>query len=575
MQLSQDKNNECGTFNKLTLRFRDTQLEKKYLQQTEHFRLVQLRGAVFIVGMLYCLFSVIDHFALPADMQWFASRIHLAQGLALCIVIAISFRVPSAGFLYISTFLANVTTWTSHFLIVITGHVSLYFVEAYFMLLWVWVASGFSFTLSIKYNLFFILILVLVMEILADFPRDVMVVHYMFVFTSVALGGFGGYLVEYFKRQSFLSHELTAQAKQQAEMANRTKDKFFSIISHDLRGPIGSISIILNNVAKCGADLTDEVYSMLSSASKNSYMLLENLLTWSNSQDGALECKAKNFLLKESIEHCVGLYKSAYQQKEIEMKVEVESELYVYADFEMVNTVFRNLINNAIKFTHQKGTIQIVASREKNMLKVTVADNGVGISEEVQRDLFQIDKRKYSSVGTGSEIGTGMGLSLCTDFVRKNGGDISVESEKGKGSKFIFTLPVGTTGMNQDSIIEKIKGWKVLVVEDNPLHQTTTRQALKGLGLEVLIAGTAQEAVDMAIQEMPELVLMDFELPDFTGDIAAKQIAKRSTNPPKMVIALTSYNKSELENKAVQSQFDGYLHKPLKSVELLDCLAQM
>lgn len=572
MQLSQENNVEFGEFNKLTLRFKDKELEKSYLQQTEPFRLIQLRWAVFIVGVLYCLFSVIDQFALPADMQDFASRIHLIQGLGLCLLIALSFRIPSVAFIYGVTFLANSITWTNHFVIVLTGDVSLYFVEAYFMLLWVWVASGFSFTLSVKYNLFFVFLNALVMQSFGDFSSDVMVIHYMFIFTSIALGGFGGYMVEYYKRQSFLSYEMTTQAKMQAEQANSTKDKFFSIISHDLRGPIGSISIVLNDVAKCGADLTDELYPILCRASRNSYLLLENLLTWANSQNGVLECKPRNFLLMESVEHCMDLYQGAAQQKEIQLHVDIEPELYVYADFEMVNTVTRNLINNAIKFTHQKGTIQISATREGDMLKVRVADNGVGISNDVQNDLFQVDKKTYSSIGTGSETGTGMGLSLCADFIKRNGGVISVESEVEKGSTFTFTVPLGVIGMNQDAIAEHIKGWKVLVVEDNPLHQTTTKQALQSLGLEVLMAGTGKEAVEMAIKEMPKLVLMDFELPDFTGDIASKQIVEQSSNPPLKIIALTSYSKLELDQKAIISKFDAYLHKPLKGSEFLDCL---
>ncbi|MDH5182554.1 MAG: hybrid sensor histidine kinase/response regulator [Gammaproteobacteria bacterium] len=575
MQLSQENNVEFGEFNKLTLRFKDKELEKNYLQQTEPFRLIQLRWAVFIVGLLYCLFSVIDHFALPVDMQDFASRIHLFQGLGLCLLIAISFRIPSVAFIYTVTFLANSITWTNHFVIVLTGDVSLYFVEAYFMLLWVWVASGFSFTLSVKYNLFFILINVLVMQIFGSFPSDVMIIHYMFIFASIALGGFGGYMVEYYKRQSFLSYEMTIQAKIQAEQANRTKDKFFSIISHDLRGPIGSVSVILNNVAKCGADLTDELYPILCRASKNSYLLLENLLTWANSQNGVLECKPRNFRLMESVEHCMDLYQGSAQQKEIQLHVNIEPELYAYADFEMVNTVGRNLINNAIKFTHQKGTIEISAARVGDMLTLTVADNGVGISTEIQESLFQVDKKTYSSMGTESETGSGMGLSLCADFIHRNGGVISVESEEDKGSTFTFSLPLGAIGMNQDAIAEKIKGWKVLVVEDNPLHQTTTKQALQGLGVEVLIAGTGKDAVEMAIKEMPKLVLMDFELPDFTGDIAAKQIVEQSSNPPLKIIALTSYSKMELDQKAIKSKFDAYLHKPLKSIELLDCLERV
>ena len=572
MQLSHENTPDFGQYNKLSLRFKDKELESRYLQQTEPFRLLQLRWAVFIVGILYCIFSVIDQIVLPDEVRSFASGIHLTQGLVLCIAIAISFRFKSVAYLYIVTFLANSITWINHFVIVIIGGVSLYFVEAYFMLLWVWVASGFTFTLSIKFNLFFISVLVLVMQGIANFPSDIMVVHYLFVFVSVALGGFGGYLVEYYKRQSFLSYELIEQAKMQAQQANQTKDKFFSIISHDLKGPIGSISVILNNVAKRGSDLTDELYPILCRASKNSYTLLENLLTWARSQSGELECKPRNMLMMDSIENSLDLYQSAAKQKDIKVSVEIEPELYAYADPEMVNTVVRNLINNAIKFTYQKGNIQISAHRDMHEVKVSVSDDGTGMTGEVQESLFEIDKKVYSNMGTGSESGSGMGLSLCADFVNRNGGTISVESEEGHSSKFVFTLPLGSVESEQQTVVEQIKGWKVLVVEDNPLHQMSTKQALQDMGLVVSIASSGIEAVKMALEKQPELILMDFELPDFNGDIAAKQILERSSNPPQHIIALTSYSKLELEKKLVKSPFDGYLHKPLKQNELLDCL---
>ena len=573
MQLSHENTPDFGQYNKFTLRFKDKELERRYLQQTEPFRLLQLRWAVFIVGILYCIFSVIDQIILPEEVKPFASGIHLSQGLILCIAIAISFRFKSVAYLYIITFLANSLTWLSHFVIVIIGGISLYFVEAYFMLLWVWVASGFTFTLSIKFNLFFISVLVLVMQGIADFPSDIMVVHYLFVFVSVALGGFGGYLVEYYKRQSFLSYELIEQAKMQAEQANQTKDKFFSIISHDLRGPIGSISVILNNVAKRGSDLTDEIYTELCRASKKSYTLLENLLTWARSQNGELECRPRNISLADSIEYSLDLYQSSAKQKDIKISVEIEPELYAYADEEMVNTVVRNLINNAIKFTYHKGNIQISAHRNRHLVRVSVSDDGIGITDEVQKNLFEIDKKVYPNMGTNSETGSGMGLSLCADFVNRNSGTISVESKEGHGSKFVFTLPLGSVEFEQQTVIKQIKGWKVLVVEDNPLHQSSTKQALLNMGLLVSIASSGMEAVKIALEKQPELILMDFELPGINGGLAAKQILELSSNPPQHIIALTSYSRLELERKLVKSPFDGYLQKPLKRNELLDCLS--
>jgi CheY-like chemotaxis protein/anti-sigma regulatory factor (Ser/Thr protein kinase) len=368
---------------------------------------------------------------------------------------------------------------------------------------------------------------------------------------------------------------LTAQAKIQAEQANKAKDKFLSIISHDLRGPTGSMSVILNEVAKNRAELTDELYSTVQLASKHTHALLENLLTWANNQSGTLECKPKNFLLLESVKQCVELLQAPAKQKDIQVKVAIEPNLYVKADVEMVNTIVRNLLNNAIKFTHPQGTIEIAAKPDKDNVQLVVADNGIGMSENTRKKLFSIEERINSRSGTSDELGTGLGLNLCADFARRNGGTISVESEEGKGSQFTVSLPLGGVEIALQEVVEKIKGWKIVVAEDNALHQITTNQALKNLGFTVIMTSSGEEAVRAVIEEQPELVLMDFDLPDMTGDLAAKQITERSSSPPQAVIALTSYSKAELDNKAVEYTFDGFLHKPLKSTALLDCLSKI
>ena len=194
------------------------------------------------------------------------------------------------------------------------------------------------------------------------------------------------------------------------------------------------------------------------------------------------------------------------------------------------------------------------------------------MSVEVQESLFDIDSKTHSTVGTNSERGSGMGLSLCSDFIRRNGGQIMVSSKENAGSTFSITLPVGSVEAQHDEILEKINGWTVLVVEDNPLHQITTKQALQSLGMHVLLAENGKKAVEMAVGLEPDLILMDYDLPDFVGDVVMNMILEKIRKAPKHIIALTSYSKMELANKATGTRFDGYLHKPLKCNELLDCL---
>jgi CheY-like chemotaxis protein/anti-sigma regulatory factor (Ser/Thr protein kinase) len=350
---------------------------------------------------------------------------------------------------------------------------------------------------------------------------------------------------------------------------------FLSIISHDLRSPIGSISLILNDVAKSGADLTDEIFSVLCRASKNTELLLENLLSWAISHNGEIVSKPTNFPIIESVQHSMELLQSSARQKNIELTMDIAPTLYVYADVEMLNTIIRNLLNNAIKYTRSNGNVMIAAHENQGMLNLIVTDNGVGIADEIQQNLFNPGNKVHTSLGTADERGTGMGLALCAEFIKINRGSISVESHQGKGSEFICTLPLGVATATPQVDIALLKDWMVLVVEDNPLHQTSTRQALQSIGLEAIIACNGNEAVNIALRDKPKLVFMDFDLPDTTGDLIALQIREQSINPPGMIIALTSYSKAEFEKKSTKSQFDGCLRKPLKSSELLACIVPL
>ncbi len=234
------------------------------------------------------------------------------------------------------------------------------------------------------------------------------------------------------------------EINKQLQEINATKDKFFSIISHDLRNNLGSFrnvtQLLLENYEFFSKEEMKESLSLINSTSKKVYNLLENLLEWSRSQTGRIPFNPEPFNLYLSVNNIVGLMKTNAKLKEIELVSEVPEFSYVYADVNMINTVLRNLVTNAIKFTPQNGKITIISTHFEDKVIICVKDTGVGISQKSIDKLFRIDEN-LTTIGTANEQGSGLGLILCREFVEKNNGKIWAESEIGVGSTFSFSLP--------------------------------------------------------------------------------------------------------------------------------------
>jgi signal transduction histidine kinase len=225
---------------------------------------------------------------------------------------------------------------------------------------------------------------------------------------------------------------------------NATKDKFFSIIAHDLKGPLNSFTSFSNLLINYIDSLSKEEIQMLASdldkSIKNLFSLLENLLEWARSQTGALELKPENIEIKALAEANKEILQKSADNKEIKLMLQVPDGASAFADKNYINTVIRNLLSNAIKFTTSGGTVSLEVEEFEDAVEVAVRDTGVGMSPEVQQKIFRIDQ-KHSTNGTANEKGTGLGLVLCKEFVEKNGGCIWVESEVDKGTVFRFTIP--------------------------------------------------------------------------------------------------------------------------------------
>ncbi len=228
---------------------------------------------------------------------------------------------------------------------------------------------------------------------------------------------------------------------------NRTKDKFFSIIGHDLGNQfniiVGFLEVLVTDFKKLDSGKVELHLTNIYNSSKQAFNLLENLLTWARMQTNRIHYNPENFIVSKKINESLELLSGAITKKNIQIEVHSDEENVVYADVNMFSTVFRNLVANAVKFTHENGKITILIKKKGDYCEICVKDNGVGISAEDIQKIFRIDN-KHKTVGTMGEKGTGLGLILCKEFVEKNGGQISVKSVVGEGSEFCFTLPLHT-----------------------------------------------------------------------------------------------------------------------------------
>ncbi len=238
-------------------------------------------------------------------------------------------------------------------------------------------------------------------------------------------------------------YRLKSKLHRQVAELNATKDKFFTIISHDLKTPIASFNNLSGIVADYYEDLSeDEKIKHLKSLKHSSAQiltLLDNLLTWSRLQTEKITAHPDTIQLQTITTSEIENQKQLAEKKNIRIESNIPSELYANADADMISTVIRNLLSNAVKFTPENGRITLSASNYGELIKFDITDTGIGITKENQGKLFAVDK-KLSTLGTANERGTGLGLNLCKEFVERNNGTLWFESEAGKGSTFSFTV---------------------------------------------------------------------------------------------------------------------------------------
>jgi signal transduction histidine kinase len=265
--------------------------------------------------------------------------------------------------------------------------------------------------------------------------------------------------VKIFNRELLLNREALEQKNKELEKLNielkdseqnlrelnNSKDKFFSILAHDLKNPFASIiglaDFLNEEIPHLNTEEAKKLSRSISNSAKRVHRLLENLLKWSLIQTGRIQFDPTEFNIKSLIDETAELFVQTAESKNIELKIEYGHHRLVFADFNMIETAIRNLISNAVKFTKPGGSVVVKTNQQKQFVRVDIIDNGIGIKESDLNKIFCIEEHT-NIAGTGNEKGTGIGLVLSKEFVEKNGGKIWFKSELGKGSEFNITIPI-------------------------------------------------------------------------------------------------------------------------------------
>ena len=312
---------------------------------------------------------------------------------------------------------------------------------------------------------------------------------------------------------------------------NETKDRFLSIISHDLRTPFSSIlgfTDLLTNDEELNSEERKQYVNYIQESSKSMLSLVNSLLDWRRLQTGRIQFEPERIDASSLIEKSIHSVSGDALRKRIDIYSTVSKGKFIFIDKSLISQVFNNLLSNAIKFTNSNGriTISVRPASTLSFLEFSVKDNGQGIKEENLDKLFSVDS-KFTTVGTDGEKGSGLGLSLVKEIIEKHGGIIWAESEYGNGSNFKFTLPVASAN--------------ILIVDDNRTDGLLYSKILKNITPDytVDLASNGLEALEKIKSSPPALVITDHSMPEMNGYDLVKQLKKEGLlgKPPVIVLS--------------------------------------
>ena len=366
---------------------------------------------------------------------------------------------------------------------------------------------------------------------------------------------------------------------------NVDKDRFISIIGHDLRNPfnnlLGLTEVLTEDIHKLNKDEVENIANDINKSARTTYNLLDDILMWARTQQGNIPFKPQNLNFKDICKETLEILTPNANTKNITINCYSEDHINVFADNEMLRTILRNLLTNAIKFTNSGGKITINAELNSGNVTISVSDNGVGIPPENMAKLYDISE-VLTTKGTSGETGTGLGLLLCKEFVEKHGGKIWVESEVGKGSIFYFTIPNNNRPdkvnvvkneniVASDTVDNQLKSLKILIADDDEASRKFLGFTVKAFAKEILYAQNGLEAVAVC-NDNPyiDLILMDIKMPEMDGFEATRQI--RQFNKDVIIIAQTAFTGSGEKEKALEAGCNDFITKPINKTLLKELI---
>lgn len=379
---------------------------------------------------------------------------------------------------------------------------------------------------------------------------------------------------------------------EQLEKSNATKNRFLSILAHDLRNPIAAIAGIARNLkAQLPQMQKNEIGTYISTigdSSKSVLDLLLNLLDWARTQQETLRCHPQDVSLAATIGSIQLLLEQLLRDKNIYFTVQVAPEHVVWADPQMLETVLRNLLSNAIKFTPPYGHIHITASQAGGEIQITVRDTGMGMSAAQLENLFTPEAS--SAAGSNGERGTGLGLIIVKEFVEANGGTVSVSSLMNEGTTFQLRLPRGayrpgvTNGngytiayesLQKEKLLdqkqERLRGKKLLYIDDNADMRAYLHLMLSPV-FEVMAAPNGQEGIQAAIEFQPDVIITDMLMPVMDGLELARRLKQNPLVSHIPIVLLTSQTDTAHQLMGYEAGVDAYLTKPVVQKLLIQVL---
>lgn len=360
------------------------------------------------------------------------------------------------------------------------------------------------------------------------------------------------------------------------EAINTEKDKLLSIIAHDLRSPIGGFlnltSVLCESAENTPKKKIIDYLHRINKSAKNIYDLLNNLLEWSNLKSKSITFSPYNIDIKSIAEKSLDLLQETAEQKKIIINNNIDEDLFVYVDIKMTETVLRNLISNALKFTERDGIINIDAKILGEYIEISVKDNGIGIQPDRIPKLFSINK-DIGTKGTEGEPSTGLGLVLCKEFAERNGGKLLVKSKPNEGSTFSFTVPKAKKTSNRvpkvrsENIEVNDKKLKILIAEDDNASQVFLKIITRNHSNDVLMVDDGLKAINTTFDnEDIDVILMDIKMPIMDGAEAAKKI--REFNKDVVIIAQSAYSEYSDSDVLKEHGFNYFISKPVSRDKL-------